>query len=193
MPLRCTTDVPVRTSRLTMSISISPSVIVGTIWPIASRGPSGDDDGTGEELLGRERHRQDVIHPEVECSQLGLQVAATRQAECGRDASRQGIRRAQPLEERRAVVVVHVDDGQVRAPFRQDAFGLVEAPGGPNDEQAVVQGQLDQVHDEREVVEHERATRFARQTFRVTGVHDDQSTQLATRERSFRSAHRRGA
>jgi hypothetical protein len=50
-------------------------------------------------------------------------------------------------EQRRAVVVVHVHDGQARLPVGGDGVRLGEVVGGMDDEHAVVQRQLDQVHD----------------------------------------------
>ena len=92
--------------------------MIGRSVPVARRR---DDDRAGEQLLRRERHRQDVVDAEVERPQLRLEVAAPGQARG--PASRAPVRRvrgAQPPEQGGAVVVVHVDHGQVRPPFGQD-------------------------------------------------------------------------
>ena len=81
--------------------------------PIGARRASGDDDGPGEQLLGREGHREDVVDPQVECPQLRLEVAASSQSQGRRHALRQAVRGAEMLEQRGAVVVVHVDHGDV--------------------------------------------------------------------------------
>jgi hypothetical protein len=77
-----------------------------------------------------------------------------------RHAPRQAVRGAQPPEQRGAVVVVHVDHGHVRAPLGQDRVRLCQAARGPNDEEAVIQRQLDEVNDQRAIVEHECAARL---------------------------------
>jgi hypothetical protein len=110
---------------------------------------------------GREGHRQDVIYPEVKRLELGFQVAASGETQDRRRASRQGVRGPEPLEQRGAVLVVHVDHGHVRAPLGQDRLGLRQAACGPNNEQAVVEGQFDEVHDELVVMEHHRPARVA--------------------------------
>ena len=51
-----------------------------------------------------------------------------------------------------AVVVVHVDDSDVRRPISQGALGLKKARDGSDDEQAVVEGELDQIGDKRAIV-----------------------------------------
>ncbi len=118
--------------------------------------PAADDDGPGEQLLGREGHRQDVVDAEVERPELRLEVAASGEAEDRRRAPLQGVRGAEPLEQRGAVVVVHVDHGHVRAPLGEDRLRLGQVARRANDEQAVVQRQLDEVDDQRAIVEHER-------------------------------------
>ena len=45
----------------------------------------------------------------------------------------------------------------MRPPIRQDALGPGERPNGPDHEEAVVQRQLDEVDEQRLVVEHERS------------------------------------
>jgi len=79
------------------------------------------------------------------------------------------VRAASSLAEAKAILedwvpnmsVVHVDHRELRAPLVQDRLRLGEAARGPDDEAAVVQGQRDEVHDERAIVEHERAACFA--------------------------------
>ena len=70
--------------------------------------PPGYDDRSGEELLRRERHSENVVYAKVECLELGLQVAATGQAEHGSDAARQRVGRSELTQQRRAVVVVQI-------------------------------------------------------------------------------------
>ena len=63
--------------------------------------------------------------------------------------------------------MVHVDHGEVRLPLGQDRLRLRQAARGPDDEEAVVEGQLDEVHDERAIVEHQGAQRSDRSGLRV--------------------------
>ncbi|HEX8938837.1 MAG TPA: hypothetical protein VF763_01630 [Candidatus Limnocylindrales bacterium] len=56
--------------------------------------------------------------------------------------------------------MVHVDDGEVRLPLTQDGFGLGEVAGRAHGEHAMVERQLDEVDDQRPVVQHERAPHF---------------------------------
>src|SRR5450756_75867 len=74
--------------------------------------------------------------------------------------SRLWVQGAEPPEQRRAVVMVHVDHGQVRVPLGEDRLRLGQAVRRPNNEQAVTQRQLDEVHQELTIVEHERAACF---------------------------------
>src|SRR3972149_6069768 len=53
----------------------------GNDRPIGPRRPTADDDGPSEQLLGREGHRQDVVDPEIERLELGLQVAGSRETQ----------------------------------------------------------------------------------------------------------------
>jgi hypothetical protein len=122
--------------------------------------PPADDDRSGQELFGRERHGQDVVDPEIERLELRPEVAAMGQAEDGRHAAAQAVRRTEPLEEAAAVVVVHVHDRHVRAPVDEDRLGLGQVARGTNDEQPVVEGQPDEVDDEWPVVEDKCATRL---------------------------------
>ena len=62
------------------------------------------------------------------------------------------------MEEAGAVRVLHVDDGDVGVPLGQDAFRFTDVAGSANREQAVIQRQLDEIHDKWLVVEHECAT-----------------------------------
>src|SRR5664280_934867 len=48
---------------------------------IRSRRPTGDNDRTSEQLLGREWHRQDVVDPEIERLELRLQVAPSSETQ----------------------------------------------------------------------------------------------------------------
>jgi hypothetical protein len=63
--------------------------------------------------------------------------------------------------------VVHVDDGHVRLPLRQDRLGFGEVARGPDDEQTVVQGQLDEINDQLAVVEDKRPVRVDQPGFPV--------------------------
>ena len=141
------------------------------IGPVDARRAAGDHDRPREQLLGRERHREDVVDAQVERPQLGLEVAATGQAEGRRPLLRQAVRGPQPPEERRAVVVVHVDDGQVRVPLGEDRLRLREIARRAHDEDAMVERQLDEIDDQRPVVQHEGAPRFLRQGLHVVIGH----------------------
>ena len=147
-----------------MSISISPSVIVGTSGRPRRAGSPGDDDRPGEQLLGRERDRQDVVDPEIEGPELGREVAPARQAEDRRHAGSQRVGRPQALQDLRGCPRGPCRARRCPAPSLQDPRGLGEVLGGPHDEQPVVQGQLDQVDDERTIVEHERAPGIVRRS-----------------------------
>ena len=127
--------------------------------PIGPGGATRDDDGARQQLLGREGHRQDVVDPELEGPQLRLEVAAPGETQDRRDAPRQRVRGAHALEQGAAVVMVHVDHREVRLPLGQDRVRLGQAARGPDDEEAVVERQLDEVHDQRAIVEHQGAER----------------------------------
>ena len=169
MPLRWMTDVPVLTSRWRMSISTSPIVIVGHDRPVDARCPAHDHDGPGEELLGRERRRDDVVHAEVERPQLRRQVAAPGQPEDRGHAGLERVRRPKALEQRRAVVMIHVDDGDVRRPSRERRVSLIDVADRPDHEQAVIEGELDQIGDERSVLQDERAPGVLRRVSALEG------------------------
>jgi hypothetical protein len=112
------------------------------------------------QLLGRERHVQDVVHTEIERLELGPQVAAAGQAQDRRRHPGQAVRGPDPPEQGGAVVVVHVDRGQVEGPVAQDRVRPRESARGPDHEDAVVQRQRDEVCDQRAIVEHECSARF---------------------------------
>ena len=56
----------------------------------------------------------------------------------------------------------------LRLPVAKDRLGLGEVARRPNDEDAVVQRQLDEVHDQRAIVEHQCATGFVWSCIHVT-------------------------
>ena len=160
MPERWTTESPARTCRLRMSISISPSLIVGTIGrsnPNARRVITMDRASSSSGEKGTARMSST---PRSNALSFGPEVAASGEPQDRRHAPRQGVRGADPPEQGRAVVVVHVDHGQVRPPLVQERLRLGQAGCRADDEQAVVERQLDEVHDQRTVVEHQCATRF---------------------------------
>ena len=167
-----TTERPMRTWRFTMS-SVDLAEPDGRDERQVRPGrPAADDDRPGEQLLGRERHGQDVIDPQIERLELRLQVAAPGQAEDRCHAAAQAVRRPEPLEEAAAVVVIHVDDRHVRAPVDEDRLGLGQVARGADDEQPVIERQPDEVHDERPIVEDQRPTRLDLGTRRPTSGHD---------------------
>ena len=59
----------------------------------------------------------------------------------------------------------------MRLPFVQDLLGLGQRLGRPNHEQTMVQGQLDQVGDDRSIMEHERAMRLMGHTVQPVCCH----------------------
>ena len=59
-----------------------------------------------------------------------------------------------------AVIVIHVDHGDVRGPFGEDRIGLGQRGSGTDHEEAVVQRQLDEIDDDLPVVEDQRAARL---------------------------------
>lgn len=129
----------------------------GHDWPVGSGRPPGDDDGPGQQFLRREWHRQDVVDAEIERLELRLEVAAPSEPKHRRRAPPEGVRRPKDPEQRRTVVVVHVDDGHVRPPLRQDRFRLGQTVRSTNDKEPVIQRQLDEVDHQLAIVEHERA------------------------------------
>ena len=160
MPERWTTDAPdahLAAEDVDLDLAERDHGHQGQAHP---RGAAGDDDRAGEQLLGREGHREDVVDPEVERPELRLEVAAARQPEGRRHPLGELVRAPQPPQQRRAVIVVHVDDGEVRMPVGQQGVRLGQGAGRPDDEQAMVEGQLDEVHDQRAIVEHEGAVGF---------------------------------
>jgi hypothetical protein len=56
--------------------------------------------------------------------------------------------------------VVHVDDSEVGMPIGEDCVGMGKVVCGLDNEQAMVQGELDEIHHERAIVEHKRASGF---------------------------------
>ena len=97
-----------------------------------------------------------------------MQVAPPGQTKDRDHALCEGVRSAEPLKQSRAVVVIHVDHGHVWAPRGQDRLGLRQAARGPNGEDAVVKRQLDEVHDQLSLVEHQGAACLLWPSFHVT-------------------------
>ena len=145
MPERCTTQSPACTTRWKMSISISPSLIVGTIGRSVPGRPTGDDDRTASSSSGENGTVRMSSTPRSNAWSLVLQVAASGEAQDRQPALLECVRGAKPLEQRRAVVVVHVDHGHVRLPRRQDGLRLGKVARRPNDKQTVIKGQFDEV------------------------------------------------
>jgi hypothetical protein len=56
--------------------------------------------------------------------------------------------------------MIHVDHGHVRVPLVEDRLNLGQASRLTDDEHAVVERQLDEVHDQLAIVEHQGATRL---------------------------------
>ena len=65
--------------------------------------------------------------------------------------------------------MIHVDDRDVRRPSRERRLGLSEVADRPDHEQAVIEGELDQVGDERSVLQDERAPGVLRRRRRLEG------------------------
>ena len=157
MPVRWMTESPARTSRSTMSISISPRRMVGTMGrsdPVARRVMTIERASSSSGEKGTVRMSST---PELEGPQLRLEVAAPGETQDRRDAPRQRVRGAHAPEQGGAVVMVHVDHREVRLPLRQDRVRLGQAARGPDDEEAVIERQLDEVHDQRTIVKHQGA------------------------------------
>ena len=53
----------------------------------------------------------------------------------------------------RTVVVIHVDDGDVGRPSCERRVGLIDVADRPDHEQPVIEGELDQVGDERSILQ----------------------------------------
>ena len=53
--------------------------------------------------------------------------------------------------------MIHVDDGDVRRPSRECRVSLSDVADRPDHEQPVIEGELDQIGDERSVLQDERA------------------------------------
>ena len=149
---------------------------------IRPRGATGDDDRASEQLLGRERHRQDVVDAQVEGPQLRLEVAASRQPKGRGPALGQLIRCPQPAEEGRAVVVVHVQDDQLRVPVSQEVVSLREVLDGADEEHPVVEGELDEIDHQRPVVKHQGPLRPNLRRFRLGHTHTCVSCAIQRRD-----------
>ena len=168
-PLRCTIESPARTSRLRMSISISPSLMAGTIGrsiPDARRvmtidraSSSSGEKGTVRMSSTPRSNAASFVFRSPRRVRPRTGVTLRREA-CSTAPSR--------WSSARAVVVVHVDHGQVGVPLGQDRLRLGQGARGPHDEEAVVERELDEVHDQRAIVEHERAAGFVGLSFHVT-------------------------
>jgi hypothetical protein len=70
---------------------------------VDARHSSGDHDGAGQQLLGRERRRQDVVDAEVERLQLRLEVTPPGEAQDRRPGPPQAARLAEQIEQCGAV------------------------------------------------------------------------------------------
>ena len=118
-----------------MSISISPSVIVGMIGRSVPDARRAITMHRASSSSGENGHGQDVVHAEVERRELRLQVAAPGQTEDRRhDVAGKRVRSPETLQQRRAVIVVHVDDADVRLPAVEDRLGLRQVMRGSDDE-----------------------------------------------------------
>ena len=133
--------------------------------PVDPRRPTGDHDRPGEELLGREGHGQDVVDAQVERPELGPQVAPAGQAKDRGHALAERVGGTQASQQARAVLVLHVDHGQVGHPVDEDRLGLGQALDGPHDEQAMIERELDQAHDQRLINKDQGRTGFARSAY----------------------------
>ena len=172
MPLRWMTDAP------------SPDLAVEDVdldladgdrrhdRPVDARCPTHDDDRPRQQLLGREGRRDDVVHAEVERPQLRRQIAPPGQPEDRGHAGLQRVRRPQALEQLRAVVMIHVDDGDVRRPSGESRVGLIEVADRPDHEQPVVERELDQIGDQWSVLQDECAPGVLRRRRVLTVGHD---------------------
>ena len=119
---------------------------------IDAQRPSGDRDGAREQPFGREWRRQNVIDAEIECPKLRLEVATPGEPKDRRPASLHRVGGPDQLEQRAAVVMVHVDHAHVGGPFGQDRRRLGEVAGSPYGEHPVVERQRDEVHDHLAIV-----------------------------------------
>ena len=171
MLLRWMTELPARTSRLTMSISISPSLMVGTIgrWiPDARREMTIEraSSSSGENGIVRMSST-----PRSNARSLVGRSPRRVRPRTGMSLRGQRVRRAEPQEQIGAVVVIHVDDGHVRPPLGEDRLGLGQVAGGADDEEAVVERQLDEVDDEGALVEDQGAARLGLPCVRLSLRH----------------------
>src|SRR5689334_3760093 len=66
------------------------------------------------------------------------------------------------FEESGTPVMVHIDNADVRTPCAEQVLRRRQVVGGLHDEQAVIEGQLDQVDEQGSIVQNERATGAAR-------------------------------
>ena len=155
MPLRWTTESPARTSRLRMSISISPSVIVGTIgrsvpearraMTIARASSSSGENGTVRmSSTPRSKARSFVRRsPRRVRPRTGVTLLASACSRRRAAASTPGCRRGPCRRPPGAVATHRIASASARSRRRS------------HHEQAMVQGQLDQVDDQATIVEDE--------------------------------------
>ena len=170
MPERWTTESPARTTRLRMSISISPSRIAGM---------------NGRSVPDARR----VITIERASSSSGekgtVRMSSTPRSNAGsfvfrsprRVRPRTGVVTrvrpfAAPIWPSRAVLSSWSMSITARCgrPLGQDRLRLGQGARGPHGEDAVVEREGDEVHHQRAVVEHERAAGFERWV-RLAGRH----------------------
>ena len=85
-------------------------------------GPPHEGDDPRQQLLGRKRDGQDVVHARLEGRQLGLQVAAPGQTDDGQahPTHRCGAELRHDLH----TVQVHVEDRQMRLPLGEGGSDL---------------------------------------------------------------------
>ena len=123
-----------------------------------AEGAAGDDQHAGQQLLGRERDRHDVVDALLEGGQLGLQIPAPRQRQ-DRGPRPAAVARAGHLLQEPVAADVHVDDGQVGVPVSEHRGCLGDVLRLARDVDAVVERELDHLDDQRLLDHHQDARR----------------------------------
>ncbi len=119
-----------------------------------------DHDRSCQQLLRREWHRHNIVNAELESLQLGGQVTAPRETEDRDPALGERVRGTEVHEQVTAVVMVHVDNCDVRLPHVEDGLNFCEVRRRPDEKDPVIQRQLDEVHDDGPVEQNQRTARI---------------------------------
>ena len=105
--------------------------------------------------------------PSSKALSFELEIATSREAQDRGPTLAHAVGGAEPEHQLGAVLAVHVDHAHMGTPSREDRLRLRQASGRPHHEEAVVEGQLDEVDDQWAVVEDHGATSGALDRIRL--------------------------